>query len=112
MKTHTEMRRCNVKALRRLGWLLLIPALGSSLPAQAAGPGMDIQCGGDGTAVITCHDASNEWIVVSSSSLDGPWIPRLEPANVGTNLFRMTVPMLHQTEYFRLARGHTDQSLA
>jgi hypothetical protein len=105
VKMHAEIPRSHLKTLSRLGWVFLIPALATSLPAQAVGPGMDIQCGGDGTVVITCHDSSNEWIVVSSSSLDGPWIPRLEPASPGSNTFQMTVPTPHQYEFFRLARG-------
>jgi hypothetical protein len=105
MKTHTQICRNHFRSLSRLGWLFLIPALTTTLPAQPIEPEMQIQCGGDGTALITCHDASNEWIVVSSSSLDGPWVPRLESVSPGSNTFQMTVTTPHQCEYFRLARG-------
>jgi hypothetical protein len=105
MKMHSEITSHYSQARSRLGWLFLITVLAATLPAQATGPEMEIQCGGDGTAVITCHDASNEWIVVSSSSLDGPWIPRLESVSPGSNTFQMTVTTPRQTEFFRLARG-------
>jgi len=84
-----------------LGWAFLFPALSLSLLAQN-GPEMDME---RAAAVISWPATNDDYIVLSSATVDGTYYPCLDPIARGPGVLQMAVRTTDHSQYFKLAQG-------
>jgi len=107
MKTHAQTLRSSSETPSRLGWLLLIPLLATSLLAQT-GPELTIQHSTNGTCLLNWPVTTNDYVVLSATNVGGPWEPCLNRIAEAAGMCRMNATLAHETEYFRLVEGYYD----
>jgi len=108
MKTHIKTTGNSVRTPLRLGWLSLIPLLATSLPAQPTGPDLTIEHSTNGTCLLTWPVTTSNYVVLSTTNLEGTWVPCLNHVSEAAGLCHMSVAAPHRQEYFRLVEGYYD----
>lgn len=103
MKT-IDRSSCKHRSWRnRLGAPLLVLVIASTLTALAdEPPPLDID---HAAAVISWPASGKDYIVLSSATPDGPWIPCLDPVAQGPGVLQMAVHTTDHSRYFKLAKG-------
>jgi len=108
MKTPLRIPRGHDKSISLLGWLILIPLLAVSLPARAIGPEIDIEYTGDGNATLSWPITAEEYVLQTSSMLDGPWDFCWAPVTRGLTHCQTVVSTTGECSYFKLVQGCWD----
>jgi hypothetical protein len=108
MNAHLRIRRSLDQSLDLLGWLLLIAPLALSIPARAAGPEINIESTGDGNAVLSWPQTTEDCVLLTSSTLDGPWDFCWAPVIRGGGRCQAVVSTSGECSYFKLVQGYWD----
>jgi len=108
MKTQTQTTTSSSRTSRRLGWLLLIPLLALTLPAQATGPELTIEQPTNGICLLSWPATTNSYIVLSATNVASPWEPCRNHATEAAGVCHMSITASHQCTYFRLVEGYYD----